>query len=383
MSRHAYLSPSGAPRWANCTASPKFIESLKLKSEPPSAHAEEGTRAHLVLANALGMDNPYKVNYEDDDQKKYMPVAFDYVEILKDLYPEAKLYREISVDPVLYVRTSHCSGTADIVVPVDFGPLFVSDFKWGVGVVVEAYENFQLILYALGVLAEFPDYVFTEVVISIVQPRAYHPAGPIREWRISVEELMEWGKFLGARAREALGPNSHFRPGIDTCRFCPASGVCRALAEFNLGVARRVFTNVIDFEVEYKDENQLTNAEIAYILDVRPLMKKWLQQVESHALRYVQDGHRIPRWGLKSKQARRRWDCKPTELKMYFDEEVLYENTLRSPAQVEKLAGRGSVRSFVTRTSSGDALTPITDEPVETEATNVFDEVEEDAESEI
>ena len=54
----------------------------------------------------------------------------------------------------------------------DRGELHIIDFKYGQGVLVEAEENPQMMLYALGALRLFDSlYDITEVSMSIYQPR--------------------------------------------------------------------------------------------------------------------------------------------------------------------------------------------------------------------
>lgn len=374
---HSKLAPSAAHRWAHCTASVAFIEKLDLPAED-SEYAAEGTRAHETFYTALGLSNPFEVRYGTPEEKEYLPVAIEYVERLRNLYPEADLYRETKVDPAVYLRTRHCKGTADVILPVELGPLYVVDLKFGQHVPVDVIDNLQLIIYGLGALARFQEvegYTFTEVVLVIIQPRAYHPDGAIREWRMSIDELLDWVPWLQKRTVEALGKNPVFRVGPDEqCRFCPAQGVCRAYAEYSLKQAREVFTEIIDHEAVYKDTEKLTNEELGYLLKQLPAMRRWLTNVSDYALQYLKRGGKIPYYGLKDSLGNRAWGVSPAELELYFDEEILYERKLRSPAQVEKLAGKGSVAELTVREVKGKTIVE-TDEPAETVETSVFGEL--------
>jgi hypothetical protein len=223
-------------------------------------------------------------------------------------------------------------------------------------------------------------YIFNDIVLCILQPRAYHPDGPVREWRVTYEEAMDWAKYLAARAREALGHSPVFRPSDEACRFCPASGVCRHLAEFALGKARKVFTHVVDYEAEYKDVNTLSNVELGFILDNAKLFRKFLDDAYQHALGYTKRGGVVPGWGLKEKLGNRKWAIPDEELVEYFGEDITEQKiVVRSPAQAEKIFGKNSVAKFVTRESTGYALTPVAhQETRETHDTMPFDEVDED-----
>lgn len=380
---HSKLSPSSAHRWTHCTASVSYIDSLLYVPSEDSPYAQEGTLAHETFATALGLPNPFEVEYRTPAEKEFLPRAIEWVQNIRYLHPKVRLYREIKVDPAPFVGTSHCKGTADVIIPVNFGPLYVADLKFGEHVAVDVVDNLQLILYALGALAKFElelGYIFTEVVIAILQPRAYHPDGSIREWRVSVSELRSAAKWVGDRAREALNPSKAvFAPDSDgACRFCPAQGQCVALAEHSLAQARDIFTDIVDPNATYRDPQSLTPAELSFLLDSFVGMRRWMGEVSAHALSYCKRGGTLPYYQLASKLGNRAWAVPEPELNKHFTKGDLYELKLRSPAQVEKMLGRHSVDDFVKREETGETLKRI-DEPNPVESsdiTNVFGEIQ-------
>ena len=126
-------------------------------------------------------------------------------------------------------------GTADAVIyKPKLRRLLVFDLKYGAGVVVEAVGNPQGRYYGLGACMALADRPVSEVEIVIVQPRAPHPAGPIRRETISAFELVEWSADLLEAAERTLDPEAPLVPGA-WCRFCPAAGICPALREQALG----------------------------------------------------------------------------------------------------------------------------------------------------
>jgi len=367
--RHSKLAPSAAHRWYHCTASVEFIESLNLTAEE-SPYATEGTLAHETLATALGMENPFAVRYRTPEEKEYLPYTIEYVQHIRDLYDNPPIYRERRVNPQRFLRTRHCKGTADVIIPIDKGPLYIIDLKFGVRVAVDIVDNLQLIIYGLGAYADFCDdgYDFTEIVLVISQPRTYHADGINREWRLSIEELLDWGDRIRHRAKEALNPaHAHFRPQPDgACRFCPAQGVCRALAEYELRQARRAFEDIVETEIAYREPSLLEPEELSHLLRELPGMRRWMSEVSAYALRFMQDGGHIPYWDLKTKLGNRKWALSSEDLELYFADDVLYQQTVRSPAQVEKLLGKGSVEALTTREETGTIIVE-TDNPEATE----------------
>ena len=105
--------------------------------------------------------------------------------------------------------------------------LHIIDFKYGQGVLVEAENNPQMMLYSLGALAVYEClYDIDEVSMTIYQPRREN----ISTWTISVEALKEWAeKELIPKAKLAFEGKGEYVPG-PWCVFCKAAVKCRARA---------------------------------------------------------------------------------------------------------------------------------------------------------
>lgn len=106
--------------------------------------------------------------------------------------------------------------------------LHIIDFKYGLGVLVDTYENPQMKCYALGALAIYDSlYDIKEVSMSIFQPRREN----VSTWTIPVEELTQWAKeILKPKAEMAMSGEGDYCPG-EWCIFCRAAVRCRARAE--------------------------------------------------------------------------------------------------------------------------------------------------------
>lgn len=80
--------------------------------------------------------------------------------------------------------------------------LTVIDFKYGVGILVEAEKNPQMMCYALGALQLFDSiYDIDSVTMTIFQPRR----DSVSTYTISKEELLKW-------ADEVLAPTAQLAP---------------------------------------------------------------------------------------------------------------------------------------------------------------------------
>ena len=162
-----------------------------------------------------------------------------------------------------------CFGTADMVIITD-KKIQIIDLKLGKGVMVDAEENVQLMIYGLGVL-DMADMLFDieTVELTIEQPRLEH----FSTWEISAEELRTWGReVLEPRAKMALSGEGEFKAG-DHCRFCKARFQCRARAEEFLKLA----------QMEFKEPDLLTDEEMAEVLSKADDLKKWAEEVYAYA----------------------------------------------------------------------------------------------------
>ena len=155
MGKHSILSPSGSHRWLNCTPSAR----LELEfADSESEAAREGTAAHALcehkLKKALHMRSRRPVSDYDSDEMEECSDA--YVDFVMEQYEAAK---QVCKDPIVLIE-QHLDfscyvpdgfGTGDCIIISD-DKLHIVDFKYGLGVLVEAENNPQMKLYALGAL---------------------------------------------------------------------------------------------------------------------------------------------------------------------------------------------------------------------------------------
>ena len=274
MADHAVLSASGSHRWLNCTPSAR----LELEFENTGSEAaREGTATHTLcehkLKRALHMRSKRPVSEYDSDEMEECTDA--YVGFVMEQYEAAK---QTCKDPVVLIEQKldfSCYvpdgfGTGDCVIISD-DKLHIIDFKYGMGVLVEAEDNPQMKLYALGALELYDAlYDIREVSMTIFQPRREN----VSTWTVPVEELKAWAEDeLMPRAKMAYDGDGEYLPG-EWCTFCRAAVRCRARAEEKLKLA----------QTEFRMPPLLTDAEIEEILAVLPDLTKWANEVSSYAL---------------------------------------------------------------------------------------------------
>jgi hypothetical protein len=155
MAEHAVLSASSSHRWLNCIPSARL--ELEFENNSSSA-AEEGTAAHALcehkLKKALHMRSKRPVSDYNSDEMEESTDA--YVEFVMEQFEAAK---QDCKDPIVLIEQRldfSCYvpdgfGTGDCLIISD-NRLHIVDFKYGMGVLVEAENNPQMKLYALGAL---------------------------------------------------------------------------------------------------------------------------------------------------------------------------------------------------------------------------------------
>ena len=273
-SKHALLSASSSHRWLNCNPSAR----LELEfADSESEAASEGTAAHALcehkLRKALKMRSKKPTSRFDCDE---MDAYTDgYVEFVLESLEEAK--RECK-DPLVLIEQKldfSCYvpdgfGTGDCLIVAD-KRLHIIDFKYGQGILVDAVENPQMMLYALGALRLFDSiYDIETVSMTIYQPRREN----VSTWTIPVSELREWTETtLIPKAALAFKGEGEYVPGA-WCTFCRAAVKCRARAESKLKLA----------QYEFAHPPLLTDAEIEDILSRLDDLTKWANEICAYAL---------------------------------------------------------------------------------------------------
>ena len=286
---HALLSPSGASRWLKCTPS-AMLEAGE--PDKTTSYSEEGTLAH-EFAEVYLRGEPWMEKELEKLRKHelYAPEMEDhaqgYVAYINEIAPEkAKIIPETRLDLTAYVPEGF--GTADCIIIGD-GTLTIVDYKYGKGVRVDASDNPQLMLYALGALDMY-GFAFDDIEtvrLCIYQPRLDH----VSEWSIPAKDLMAWGeKYAKPRAVMAAAGEGEPEAGPH-CQFCRYAHKCRELAEYSLAVAAKEFED----ESGTLSTNKLEPHDWTMILGRAPVVKRWLEMVETEAInKLLSDPTAIP-----------------------------------------------------------------------------------------
>ena len=299
MANHAYLSASASHRWMACPPSARLCAQ---EDDRTSEYAIQGSCAHelgqFLVEQALGRecrDPTEDLTYYNAEMQEaaeaYRDFVMEQVNAAKALCREPLVCVEQTLDYSKWVQ--HGYGTGDCVIVAD-GLLHVIDLKFGVGILVSADHNSQLMCYALGALDTFGClYDFDRVRLSIFQPRRDN----VDTWETSKAELLRWAdEVLAPVARLAYKGEGEFKAG-DHCQFCKVKATCRKRAEYAMELARFDFT----------DPPTLDEDEIAGILPRIDTLVSWAEDVKAWALQQALSGVTYPGWKLVEGRSNRKY----------------------------------------------------------------------------
>jgi len=296
---HAVLSASSSDRWLHCPPSARLCESYTDKG---SNYAAEGTDAHALceykLRQALGLEaedpteNLTWFNEEMNDcATGYAAYVLEQVEVAKQVCADPVVLIEQRVDFSRWVEDGF--GTADALIIAD-GALQIIDYKHGLGFLVSANKNPQLMCYALGALELFDAiYDIETVSMTIYQPRRDN----VSTYELSKEDLLKWADgVLKPTSELAFAGDGNFLCG-EWCGFCKAKNDCRARAEANLALA----------QYEFKLPLLLTDEDIEDILAKVDNLVAWASDIKEYALQQAISGKEWPGWKLIEGRSNRKY----------------------------------------------------------------------------
>ena len=355
---HAVLSASGSHRWLNCTPSAR----LELEFENTTSEAaREGTAAHALCEHKLKkfLKKRSKRPVSDYNSDEMEECTDAYAEFVMEQYEEAK---KSCKDPVILIEQKldfSCYvpegfGTGDCIIISD-DKLHIIDFKYGMGVLVDAFDNPQMKCYALGALKIFDRlYDIKDVSMSIFQPRRDN----VSTWTVSADELKGWAEnVLKPKAELAVKGEGDYCVG-DWCTFCKASVRCRARAENNLKLAQE----------EFRLPPLLTDSEIEKILSVIPNLTKWANEIMAYATESaVNHGKHWNGFKIVEGRSVRKYKDETAVAKALEDAgyKDIYRKSLITLTEMQKLLGKQNFNeilgNLIIKPKGKPALVPETD----------------------
>ncbi len=369
MSQHAKLSASAAHRWMACPGSVRLSEGLPDSS---SEAAAAGTVAHDLAARCLldpqgGAflnDEVGRVITQDGYKITIDAEMVDAVRLYLDALAASKQpddvdWVEVDLTPHLKTIDPSLGGTAD---HVRFRPatrhLFVTDFKYGAGVLVNPEGNKQLRMYALGALldAESRGAFVKTIAVRVVQPRIEHEDSCVREETFHAAELLSFVADVQRAAEATRDPDAPLVAGEAQCKWCPAKHICPELEKRQHALTAVEFTEIKPYDP----------ATLAHALASFPLVEARIKAVREFAYAEAERGNPPPGWKLVSKRGVRRW-VDEESVRTWAEAKAVdpfEEPKMKSPAQLEKELNKDQKKELGEMTvtvSSGHTLVPETD----------------------
>lgn len=333
MGAHARFSPSSGKRYLSCPPSLRLEEQFEDEQSP---YAAEGSAGHAMAE--------YLIN-KHLKKRTRRPTSDYYTEELMEAVEEYATYcigqieqaRAVCGSPFISVEQKvsleehieGCFGTADMVIATD-GKLQIIDLKLGKGVMVDAEENIQLMIYGQGVLDMVSAlYDISTVEMTIVQPRLEH----FSTWEISADDLRKWmAEVLEPGARMALAGEGEYKAG-DHCRFCRARFKCRARADEYLKLA----------QAEFAEPPLMSDEEKAEVLKKADALKRWAEEIYTYAQNEAVVNHKEwPGFKLVLGRSNRKYtdetDAAEAAKKAGYTD--IYKQSLIGITEMEKLMGK-------------------------------------------
>jgi len=349
---HALLSASGSKRWLACTPSARLEATLPEQKRPKSAFdfSAEGTTAHslaeIKLLHHFGKIDTDEFNreYEIIKQTQYYNDDFEAHVDNYVLYVRSQVGD--GDEPMFEQKTDFSDwvpegfGTADVVILSKY-KIRVIDLKFGAGIPVDAKDNPQLRLYALGAYSKFKELYpeIREVEYTIHQPRL----NSITTDGTTLNKLIDWATFyVKPKAKKAWIGDGEFVAG-DHCHFCRAKSQCRARADFNTALAK----------MEFRDPPLLSDEEMSNVLDKAQDLKSWVNDVEDYALNKAVDTGTVPRgYKLATSVTHRKISDIALASEVLISKgipknEIWEQPKMKSIASLEKLGAKGQIITWL------------------------------------
>ena len=294
---HSPWGASGLYRYKICPRAAAFSVH---SDDDDSSFSIEGTNAHTLAETTLRHPGKSVQQVKDlllpDLKLEHSSILAvrTYVRHVRQLLvsePGGWLLLEVSFElpvPEVPKADGNVWGTCDAVIYFPGSKtLHVIDYKNGVGVDVDVFDNDQLKTYALGALLTLKVPV-EKVVLHIVQPRSATRADePVQIWECDPVDIFEHRAVMIDAIRQTIETPDKAVPG-DHCHFCNGDGRCMESASHALDVIPDTsFSDVQSAHDEYllPEPTRLDDWQLAAVFCNGPRIRQFLKAVEGEVFK--------------------------------------------------------------------------------------------------
>lgn len=363
MSKHTLISPSNFERRMLC---PGSLHAEKDLPNTTSVYAEKGTMLHDKVNKLINGHKEWKKDLPEDLQEIVKKAQEYFYSVKRDKKTLIEFHEQRFNLDFLVPPFEEMGGSVDSIVLCyneenKTYELHVIDYKFGMGVKVEAYENYQLMLYALGVLNDYgflksledeiPKFKcnnihkYIKLYLHIVQPYISDSCWELRDDEL--KSLLQ-GKRLDlikSSIEQAYSTTAIRIPSKKACQFCKAKATCSSLAN-----TLPVIDNIKDRNTTLARIRILSEEEISAIYDKKDVIILYLNAIEDYIKTKLYEGS-FADYELKDKLSNRKWiDTAEEHLTRLLGDDA-YETTrkLISITKAEKLLSKDDIKHLTTK----------------------------------
>lgn len=333
---------------------PKF--SLGVESDN-SGIKDEGIAAHHLACNLnttndvnlIGKQAPNGVFMTEE----MLASVAEYIDYIEGRSPY-RFFSEMECDASHSLENYFTvNGRADNITHTCDNVLFVDEFKYGYKI-VNPEMNWTLLSHAIGYCQNLGNAPMPEqFVFSIIQPRAIHHRGIIRQWIIDANSFMNYWQHL---INVLSNPTNEIVTG-DHCHRCPSLAFCPS--------ATQAGYNLVEASNISFDEN-ITNSELSELMDLLnssiKRAKSKLEALEEIAMYKIKRGEVVENYLPETSLGNTSWlnHVTPEMIKMLTGVDVK-NGKMITPTQAKKKGiSKEIVEMLSHRPNRGVKLTRIT-----------------------
>lgn len=350
------IRPSAASRTVACPGSVRASESAPswIDDYSDATAREEGTACHEFAATRL--------------QTKVLPaigqIASNGVPCDSGMLDAIHLYEttlhafgctEVWVEkPLVISAIENCGGTPDFFgwQKLSDGSILidVADLKYGFRTVA-SWINYQLIAYAAGV-CEFlgVDIARAKFRLTIVQPRKWHPQGPVRSVLVSGVEVLQHLQVLVQTVALSNSTMPPLIPGTQ-CNYCPGRICCSANSEA---------VHSVGFDTANDISFDAAERELKVLLQHREMLEARITGLSAQVEHAIRAGQRSTQFEMQSTSGKLEWreetEDQARAIAKCMRVDITKKPELITPTQAKRLVGNDFVNLFAHRVPGAKKL---------------------------